>query len=275
MKDDEPENAAAQLLTHLADGILTLKMNRPKARNALTSEMLEALADQLARAEHNDLVRCVVLTGAGKGFCSGGDVKAMAGPQDTGGIARAPDRAIQRQRDFQRSTAGRLFAMPKPTIAVVNGAAAGAGLALALACDFRIMSSEAILTTAFGRVGLPGDFGGTYFMTQLVGTARARELYFLSDRITAEEALGSGLVNWTCDPGVLEARGQGLARKLASGPPIAFRYMKENLNRAMSGHVDECLDSEAVHHIHCMLTHDHREAAAAFIDKREPVFTGS
>lgn len=275
MTDHPLGTGTAQLAANLADGVLTLTMNRPEARNALTGEMLEALAAQLAQAEFNDEVRCIVLTGAGKGFCAGGDVKAMADPQGGDSVSDAPDRHIHRQRQMQRATAGRLFVIPKPTVAVINGAAAGAGLALALACDLRIMSSEAILTTAFSRVGLPGDFGGTYFMTQLVGAAKARELYFLSARVDAKRALQLGLVNWTCEPSALDEEGEALARRLAKGPSIAYRYMKENLNRAMSGDMGECLDSEAIHHIHCMLTHDHTEAAAAFVARRKPIFTGS
>jgi len=250
-------------------------MNRPEARNAMTDEMLEALGEQLARAELAKEVRCIVLTGAGKGFCSGGDVKAMAEADSSNHPAAGPDNYINRQRVIQRATAGKLFHTPKPTLAVINGAAAGAGLALALACDLRIMSSDAVLMTAFGRVGLSGDFGGTYFTTQLIGAARARELYFLSDRVTSERAVELGLANWSCAPEQLAAEASSLAGRLASGPSIAYRYMKENLNRAIAGDVDDCLDLEATHHVHCMFTADHREAAMAFVEKREPLFIGA
>lgn len=269
------ETGTDQLLATLADGVLTLTMNRPEARNALTVEMLDALADQLARAEVAKDVRCIVLTGAGKGFCAGGDVKAMNAQDADAHPGNAPDDYIHRQRLIQRATAGKLFKMPKPTLAVINGAAAGAGLALALACDLRIMSTDAIMMTAFGRVGLPGDFGGTYFMTQLVGAARARELYFLSDRLPAERAVALGLSNWAFSRETLTKESLAIARRLAAGPSAAYRYMKENLNRAMTREVDECLDLEATHHVHCLFTADHREAAAAFVEKREPVFTGA
>ncbi len=136
------------------------------------------------------------------------------------------------------------------------------------------MASNAILTTAFARVGFSGDYGGTYFLTQLVGSAKARELYFLSDRIGADEALRLGLVNWVCAPEDLAAKTREIALRLANGPTVAYRYMKENLNRAMAGEVDDCLDLEATHHIHCGQTEDHREAARAFVEKREPVFQG-
>ena len=262
------------LYARLDQGVLTLTINRPAARNALTKEMLEALAKQLANAEADDSVKCIVLTGAGAGFCAGGDVKRMAQSDGAPMSAGAVDRSIQRQRRVQQATAGALFKIPKPTIAAINGPAAGAGLSLALACDFRIMSSQAILTTAFAKVGVAGDFGGTYFMTQLVGAAKARQLYFLSERVDAAEAVQLGLANWTCAHAEFEARVDALASSLAAGPVIALRYMKENLNRAMSGSVDDCLDMEATHHIHCYATADHREAARAFVEKRVPVFTG-
>ena len=164
--------------------------------------------------------------------------------------------------------------MPKPTIASLPGAAAGAGLSLALACDLRIMARTAIMTTAFARVGFSGDYGGTYFLTQLVGSAKARELYYLSDRVSADEALRLGLANWVCEADELAAKTREIARRLAQGPTVAYRYMKENLNRAMAGDVDNCLDLEATHHIHCGQTEDHREATKAFVEKREPVFKG-
>jgi 2-(1,2-epoxy-1,2-dihydrophenyl)acetyl-CoA isomerase len=265
-----PSTGTSDLLSVLEKGVLTLTLNRPDARNAMSEAMMEALAAQLAWAELDPRVKCVVLTGAGKGFCSGGDVKAMSNRGSGGSI----DEAIHRQRVNQRATAGRLFKMPKPTLAALPGAAAGAGLGLALACDLRIMATTAVMTTAFARVGFSGDFGGTYFLTQLVGAAKARELYYLSERVSAEEALRLGIVNWVCEPAELEKRTQEIATRLASGPTIAFRYMKENLNRAMAGEVDDCLDLEATHHIHCAATEDHREAVKAFVEKREPVFNG-
>lgn len=262
------------LLASLDDGVLTLTLNRPDARNAMSREMNMALQQQLAAAEIDPAVKCLVLTGAGNGFCAGGDVKGMAAKGDGTVGEFTIDQAIHRQRLNQRATAGRLFKMPKPTLAAIPGAAAGAGLSLALACDLRIMASSAIMTTAFAKVGFSGDYGGTYFMTQLVGAAKARELYFLSDRVTADEALRLGLANWVVAPEALAEKTREVAGRLASGPTVAYRYMKENLNRAMSGEVDDCLDLEATHHIHCGQTEDHREAAKAFVEKRAPVFKG-
>ena len=274
MSATQIDTHTTDLLASIEDGVLTLTLNRPEARNAMSGAMTEALAKQLASAEFDRNVKCIVLTGAGKGFCAGGDVKGMAARGDGTVGDNTIDGAIHRQRVNQRATAGKLFKMPKPTIAALPGAAAGAGLGLALACDLRIMASNAILTTAFARVGFSGDYGGTYFLTQLVGSAKAREMYFLSDRVNADEALRLGLTNWVCEPDALVAKTRELALRLANGPTVAYRYMKENLNRAMTGDVDDCLDLEATHHVHTGQTEDHREASRAFVEKREPVFKG-
>ncbi|HUZ14384.1 MAG TPA: enoyl-CoA hydratase [Caulobacteraceae bacterium] len=268
------DTGTGDLLADLEEGVLTLTLNRPEARNAMSGAMTAALASQLAAAELDPAVKCVVLTGAGKGFCAGGDVKGMARGGDGAPGEVTLDGAIHRQRVNQRATAGKLFSMPKPTLAALPGAAAGAGLSLALACDLRIMAESAILTTAFAKVGFSGDYGGTYFLTQLVGSAKARELYYLSERVSAAEALRLGLANWVVAPDALAAETRRIALRLANGPTVAYRYMKENLNRAMAGELDDCLDLEATHHVHCGQTSDHREAAKAFVEKREPVFQG-
>ena len=262
------------LLADLTGGILTLTFNRPEARNALSSELLQALGSQLADGEINPEVRCVVITGTGAAFCAGGDVKAMS-ETNSNGAKSTLDTLIQRQRLNQRATSGRLYKMPKPTLAVLPGPAAGAGLSIALACDLRIMSSTAFMTTAFAKVGFAGDYGGSLFMSQLVGTAKARELYFLSDRISAKEAEDLGLTNWVVAPEALQESAADIAQKLANGPTVAYSYMKENLARALtSADVQDCLDLEASHHIHCGGTDDHKNAVEAFIEKRAPVFEG-
>ena len=216
----------------------------------------------------------MVITGTGAAFCAGGDVKAMS-ETNSNGVKSTLDTLIQRQRLNQRATSGRLYKMPKPTLAVLPGPAAGAGLSIALACDLRIMSSTAFMTTAFAKVGFAGDYGGSLFMSQLVGTAKARELYFLSDRISAKEAEDLGLTNWVVAPEALQESAADIAQKLANGPTVAYSYMKENLARALtSADVHDCLDLEASHHIHCGGTDDHKNAVEAFIEKRAPVFEG-
>ncbi len=271
----EIETGTRDLLGEVNDGVALLTMNRPERRNALSAEMLSALAEALRACETDTDVACVVLTGAGGAFCAGGDVKAMAQDTDSGSSDVFDlDSRIHRQRISQRETSGRLHKMPKPTIAALPGAAAGAGFGLALACDLRIAAENAVMTTAFMRVGFSGDYGGTYFLSQLVGTAKARELYFLSERVDMKEALRLGLVNWIVPADQLMDKTMQIARRIALGPRVAYRYMKENLNRAAAGEVDDCLDLEATHHIHTGLTEDHKEAARAFVEKREPKFSG-
>jgi 2-(1,2-epoxy-1,2-dihydrophenyl)acetyl-CoA isomerase len=264
------------LQARVEDGVALLVMNRPERRNALSDEMLRGLAAALREAETASDVRCIVLTGAGGAFCSGGDVKGMAaGTGGNRGIGLSLDERIHRQRLSQRETAGRIFRMPKPVIASLPGAAAGAGLSLALACDLRIAAESAVITTAFAKVGFSGDYGGSYFLTQLVGSAKARELYYLSDRVDAKEAERLGLVNKVVPDASLAAETRALADRLASGATVAFRYMKENLHRALEGaSLEDCLDLEATHHVHTGLTEDHREAAKAFVEKRTPTFKG-
>jgi 2-(1,2-epoxy-1,2-dihydrophenyl)acetyl-CoA isomerase len=265
------ETGTEHLLATELHGVATLTMNRPERRNAMSGEMLDGMARALDYAERAAHIRCVVLTGAGGGFCAGGDVKGMAAG---GGGGATLDERIHTQRLSQRNTAGRIYLMPKPVIAMLPGPAAGAGLSLALACDMRILADTAVITTAFARVGFSGDYGGTFFLSQLVGSGKARELYYLSERLDAEECLCLGIANRVVPAAQLEATTFEIARRIAAGPTVAYRYMKENFNRAAGGDVIECLDLEATHHIHTGLTEDHREAAKAFVEKREPRFSG-
>lgn len=272
----ELDTGTDDLLGRVDDGVAVLTMNRPERRNAMSGTMLDALGRMLGQLEIDDAVGCIVLTGAGGAFCAGGDVRGMASGGDGGsGSERVPfDVSVHRQRLNHRATSGRLFSMPKPTIAAMPGAAAGAGLSLALACDLRYAAAGAVLTTAFAKVGLAGDYGGTWFLSRLIGTGRARELYYFSERIDAEAAERLGIVNAVFAPELLDQEVWARARRLADGPRVAYRYMKENLNRAVNGDLGECLDMEASHHLRTGQTADHREAATAFVEKREPRFEG-
>lgn len=259
------------LIENIKDGVAVLTMNRPDRLNALSGPMLDALLEALPRLAEDPDVGCVVLTGAGRGFCAGGDVKAMAeGREMSGDTLEERAQGLRNKMETSRW----LHEMPKPTIAMVRGAAAGAGLSLALACDLRIAGESAKFGTAFARVGYSGDFGGSYYLTQLVGTAKARELYYTAELVDAQRALTLGLVNRVVGDDRLEEETLALAGKIARGPRIAFRYMKRNLNAAESGSLRELLELEAWHHTRTGQTDDHREATKAFVEKREPVFRG-
>lgn len=260
------------LIERVESGVAWLTLNRPDRRNALSPDMIAALCEALPRLARDDKVGALVITGAGDAFCAGGDVKAMA---EGGEIdALTLEGRFTRLRDAMEISRW-LHEMPKPTIAMLPGAAAGAGLSMALACDLRIAVPDAKITTAFIKVAYSGDFGGTYFLTQLVGSARARELYYLGDVITGAEAATLGIVNRVIEADRIADETMALARRIADGPRVTYRYMKKNLNAAeaptdLAGH----LDLEALHHARCGLTEDHREAARAFVEKRAPRFKG-
>jgi 2-(1,2-epoxy-1,2-dihydrophenyl)acetyl-CoA isomerase len=261
----------SDLLEQVKDGVAVLTLNRPDRLNAMSRPMLDALLEALPRLAEDPEIGVVVLTGAGRGFCAGGDVKAMAEGNELGGHTMEEKAQALRSR---METSRWLHEMPKPTIAMMRGPAAGAGLSLAMACDMRIASDTIRLGTAFARVGYSGDFGGSYYLTQLVGTAKARELYFTADLLDAQQALGLGLVNRVVADARLEEETMGLASRLARGPRVAYRYMKRNMNAAESASLKEMLDLEAWHHTRTGMTEDHREAARAFVEKREPQFKG-
>lgn len=258
------------LITNLADGVLRLTMNRPESRNALSLELSAALNEALRAAQTERTVRVVVLTGAGGAFCAGGDVKAMAAGRD-----RDLTLSERGARLRARAEAVRLLhEMPKPTVAVLPGPAAGAGLALALACDFRLAVDSAKITCAFARVGLSGDFGISWLLSGMVGAARARELMMLSPVLTAREALDLGLLNRVATADEFGPMSDTFIARLASGPSIAYGHIKRNLNMAREANFAASLDSESMNQATCMTSDDHREAATAFAEKREPRFEG-
>lgn len=257
------------VLQHLESGLLTITMNRPERRNALNTEMTIGLVAAARRAMEDHEVRAVLIKGAGGTFCVGGDVKAMAE-----GKAPPPFEskvAILRDR---MEVSRLLHEMPKPVVAQIDGAAAGAGLSIALACDLRVAGASAEITTAFAKVGLSGDFGGTYFLTQLLGSAKARELYLTSPLLSAQEAYALGMVTKVVPDGEVEAAARELAMSLAHGPTVTLGYIKRNINNAETLSLENCFDAEAMHHSRCSETADHMEAAKAFVEKRSPVFQG-
>ena len=261
------------LLETIDGGIATLTMNRPEVRNALSRDMMLALAEALPRLANDPAVRLVVLTGTGAAFCSGGDVKGFARNAAGAPVTVSFDTKVTDLR--MRMEAVRwLHEMPKPTLAVIPGPAAGAGLSLALACDLRICADDAKLTTAFSKIGLSGDFGGSFFLNHLVGAARAREMYFTGQVVLGAEAARIGLVNRAVPAAELPAAASAWAAELAALPTVAVGYMKRNLNTGLRGSLSDVLDAEAVHMIRTFETDDHKGAAAAFVEKRAPQFNG-
>jgi 2-(1,2-epoxy-1,2-dihydrophenyl)acetyl-CoA isomerase len=258
-----------QLIETISDGVATLTLNRPDRLNALTMQMTDALLEALPRLAGDPAVGVIVLTGAGKGFCAGGDVKRMAGDPDE----RSRPGAVENLRG-RMEVSRLLHEIPKVTIAMVNGAAAGAGCAMALACDLRFVGQSARLVTAFAKVGFSGDFGGSYFLSKLIGTGKARELYFTADPLDSTQALALGVANRVYPDEKLAEATMEFARKLAKGPRIALGLMKANFNAAENGSLGELLDLEAKHQVETGRTEDHKEAARAFVEKRAPVFTG-
>jgi 2-(1,2-epoxy-1,2-dihydrophenyl)acetyl-CoA isomerase len=257
------------LIEAISEGVATLTLNRPDRLNALSTPIMEGLLEALPRLASDTGVGVVVLTGAGRAFCAGGDVKSMAERSAEPGMEEAVSH-LRGRMEVSRL----LHEIPKLTIAMVNGPAAGAGMSLALACDLRIAAHSARFVSAFANIGFSGDFGGSYFLSKLVGTGKARELYYTAEPLDAAQALALGVVNRVVPDAELVDATMLLARKLARGPRVALALMKQNFNAAENGTLAQLLDLEARRQIETGRTEDHREAARAFVEKRPPVFTG-
>jgi enoyl-CoA hydratase/carnithine racemase len=257
------------LLYNVQDRIATLTLNRPERLNALGDTLREDLHDAVMKSAVDPNVGVLVITGAGRGFCSGGDVKSMSERDQTGQatatserLAPIRDRIILAMRDC-----------PKPVIAAVNGPAAGAGMNLALACDMRIASTAAKFSQAFAKRGLAPDWGGTWFLPRVVGTAKACELIFTGDVIDAAEALRLGIVNAVVEPGELMAEARKLAAKIAAGPPVAIQLAKRAIHN-QDADLRAALEFETFAQGICRETEDAKEGVRAFVEKRAPVFRG-
>lgn len=278
-------NRAPRHLIETQHGHLTvLTMNRPEALNAFSPSMMAGLNEALPRLAEDPDCRALMLTGVGRAFSAGGDVKGFAstaGSSDGKGEARAENASAPTEEEraigLRRSTeiVELLHTMPKPTIAAIPGVAAGGGFSVALSCDIRIASSDARFTTAFNKLGLSGDYGGTYFLTQLVGTAKARELYLTSDIIGADEAYRIGIVNQIFEKDSFTDEALAFGEKLASMPPISSRLMKKNLNSALTADLASVLDLEATNMITCFDSNDHKAGTMAFVTKKPAEFTGT
>lgn len=268
----EVDTGTPELLARVEDRVGVLTLNRPESRNALSDTLSPALRRTIAAFGADPEVGALLLSGAGGAFCAGGDVKGMGAGASR--KARTLEEAAEDLTQRQLALTGALYALPKPTLAALPGPAAGAGLSIALACDLRIAAESAFLTTAFANIGMSGDYGASYFLTQLVGSARARELFFSAERVSAARAEQLGIVNRVVPDDSLADEAMGWARQLASGPTVAFAVMKENLDRALREDLPSCLAGEARGLMRAVQTEDHREAVKAFVEKRKPEFKG-
>jgi enoyl-CoA hydratase/carnithine racemase len=267
----EIDTGTEKLLCSVTDGVAVITLNRPEARNALSPELTPALRAMIKRMGDDPGVGAIVITGAGTAFCAGGDVKGMA--------ARGPDERTDEEKvedliERQRALTGALVAVRKPTIAALPGAAAGAGLALALACDIRIAADTAFVSTGYARIGLTGDYGIAWLLTRLVGTSRARELMFTAERVDAQRCETLGIVNRVVPAAELLVEAMAFATQVANGPRAALAGIKDNLDDALTVDFMGALDGEARRMVKASQSADHKEAARAFVEKREPKFTG-
>jgi 2-(1,2-epoxy-1,2-dihydrophenyl)acetyl-CoA isomerase len=255
------------LVVERAGAVATITLNRPGARNALDLAMRQEMLIALEELEADDSVRVLVLTGAGEHFCAGGDVKSMRERRQTAAEGRARvqmlNQMVQRLVDF-----------PRPTIAMVDGYAVGAGTNLALCCDIVIASERAKFGELFNKIGLAPDGGGTWLLPRLVGLARAKELIFTGDVFDAAEAARIGLINRVVPAAELRAVTRALAERIATGPPAVQRMAKHMVNRAATSDLVAALDLEAYSQGLAIAADDHQEGLAAFFDKRAPKFTG-
>ncbi|MBF6613222.1 MAG: enoyl-CoA hydratase/isomerase family protein [Chloroflexi bacterium] len=250
----------------LDEGVLTITLNRPDVLNAFNRKMTDEIQEALKKAERDSAVRCIVLTGAGRAFSAGEDLKA---------------RTAEGNSDFDSTLRQRynpiilkMRNMDKPVLGAINGVAAGAGCSLALACDMRIASEKARFIEVFVRVGLVPDSGSSFFLPRLVGTGKAFEMAFLGDEVGAEEALRLGLVNRVFPPEELEPATRELALRLAKGPTKAIGLAKRAINRALIMDLDQLLDYEVHAQEIAGATEDYQEGVAAFMEKRTPNFSG-
>lgn len=273
---------SSQLLQSFDDGILRLTLNRPEKLNALTWELMRLLNEALNDAAVDPEVRVVVLTGAGRGFCAGGDTRGAEqfDPEDPvsdrlKGTPAWRSLEVRASQVLKLTQSPKLLhTMPKPTIAMLRGPVAGAGLCLAAACDLRFASETSVFTTAFVNAARSGDYGGSYLIQRLVGPAKARELYFFGEKLDAAEAMRVGLINRVVADDALESEVMAMARRLAEGPPVAFRYIKRNLNAAETQTLEQVIDMETYNMMRCSASDDARELATAAKESRKPIYKG-
>jgi enoyl-CoA hydratase/carnithine racemase len=273
MTTQSVDTGTDELLCEIEQRVATITLNRPEARNALSDRLTPALRRMIKQCGDDPGVGSILITGAGTAFCAGGDVKGMGDGAPKTEVS-VEDR-VANLRTKQRTLTGALVAVRKPTVAALPGPAAGAGMAIALACDIRIAAESAFMSTGYARIGLTGDYGMAWLLTRLAGTARARELMFLSERHDARRCEAIGLINRVVPDADLRGAASALARQLAQGPTSAFGRIKDNLDHALMSDLLNSMDQEAENLVLAARTNDHREAVRAFVEKRKPTFAGT
>ena len=262
-----------ELTCEIIERVAVITLNRPQARNSLSDQLTPALRRMIKQRGEDSGVGAILITGAGSAFCAGGDVKGMDDGAPKTEVSF--DDRVANLRTKQRTLTGALVAVRKPTVAALPGPAAGAGMAIALACDIRIAAESAFMSTGYARIGLTGDYGIAWLLTRLAGTARARELMFLSERLDARRCEAIGLVNRVVPDGELRDAAFALAKQLAEGPAFALGRIKDNLDGALLSGLLDSMDQEAENMVKAARTTDHKEAVRAFVEKRKPTFAGS
>ncbi|MGY2914809.1 enoyl-CoA hydratase [Bradyrhizobium sp. USDA 3262] len=268
------ETGTDELLCVIRDRVAVITLNRPDARNSLSDTLTPALRTMIRTCGENPEVGVLLVTGAGKAFCAGGNVKGMGAHRDKKKLEMSYEDKVADLQERQRLLTGALASVRKPTIAALPGPAVGAGLAIAMACDIRIAAQSAFISTGYLRVALSGDYGMAWLLTRLIGTSRARELMFTSEKVDAARCEQIGLVNRVVPDETLQDEAFALAKSIAEGPTLALRYMKDNLDEALQFDFATARDHEAERLIRLTTTADHKEAVQAFIEKRKPGVRG-
>ncbi len=263
------DTGTEELLCHIEDRIAVITLNKPHKKNALGDILTPALRNALTVIEDDERVGCVMITGAGDAFCSGGDVSGMGGG---GGKPKSRQDRIADLVHKQVTLTLRIHELKKITVAALPGAAAGAGLSIALACDLRIASTNAFVTTAFKNIGLSGDYGGSWFLPRLIGLAKAKELYYTAERVGADEGYRLGLFNKVFPQETFREDALDYVRNIAHGPTNTLGRMKINLNSGMDQSLRDSLVLEAEHLIASAADGESGEAIRAFMEKRPPQF---
>ena len=268
------DTGTSELLCAIRDRVAVITLNRPEVRNALSDDLTPALRSMIKSCGDNPEVGALLITGAGTAFCAGGNVKGMGSHREKKKLEMSYEEKVADLQERQRLLTGALISVRKPTIAALPGPAVGAGLAIAMACDIRIAAQSAFVSTGYLRVALSGDYGIAWLLTRVVGTARARELMFTTEKVDAARCEAIGIVNRVVPDASLQEEAFALAKSMADGPAIAMRYMKDNLDEALLVDFATARDHEAERLVRTTMTADHREAVQAFIEKRKAVFSG-